>query len=49
MTQVFEVVQGWALKADGVSQEKADCFIKQFQDKSNEYISIRDQLKLEQA
>ncbi|GAB7327837.1 hypothetical protein MBLNU13_g11630t1 [Cladosporium sp. NU13] len=46
---VFEVVQGWALKADGVSQEKADCFIKQFQDKTDDYINIRDQVKLKQA
>jgi hypothetical protein len=42
-------VQGWALKADGVSQEKADCFIKQFQDKTDDYINIRDQIKLKQA
>jgi hypothetical protein len=39
-------VQGWALKADGLSQEKAGCFVKQFQDVSKEYINIEDQLKL---
>lgn len=42
-------MQGWALKADGVSQEKADRFVKEFQDASNDYINIKDQLKLKHA
>jgi hypothetical protein len=51
---VFEIVQGWALKADGGSQEKAKYFSRVFmtktvQDMSKEPMSSSDHLKLEHA
>jgi hypothetical protein len=51
---VFEVVQGWALKADGTSQEKAKHFVgvfgtKMFADTGKMSMSFSEHMKLEQA
>jgi hypothetical protein len=42
-------VQGWALKVDGASQDKAGVFVQAFWRKSGTYIETEDQFKLKHA
>jgi hypothetical protein len=46
---VHEIVQGWALKADGESQEEWDHFVQVFVDKSDFAHVARHVTKLQQA
>lgn len=46
---VSEIAQGWALRAEGTSQDSADDFVQVFCRKSEAYVSIADQTKLKHA
>lgn len=46
---VFEIVQGWALKADGETREYEEHFVQPFTLKNGGMMTFADHLKLKQA
>lgn len=46
---VFEIVQGWALKADGQTREYEEHFVQPFSLKNGGMMTFADHLKLKQA
>lgn len=48
-TAVAEIAQGWRLQATGDSQEKSDAFVQVFCRKSEKYVGLDEQVKLQHA
>lgn len=46
---MFEIVQGWALKADGKTREYEEHFVQPFTLKNGGMMTFADHLKLKQA